>query len=913
MVKPESTSDNDSVILVDGSSYVYRAYHALPPLSTSTGQPTGAVRGVTTMVMRILEDHPDSPVGMIFDAKGSTFRHDMYDQYKANRPPMPDDLRPQIQPIYDICEALGLKIFVVDNVEADDVIGTLATQAETEGIKTVVSTGDKDLAQLVTKNIRLVNTMSNEVLDEAGVMKKFGVKPNQIIDYLALVGDTSDNIPGVQKVGPKTAVNWLTKYETVENIIANAEEISGKVGEYLREGIEQLKLSQQLTTIKKDVELDFGINDLKVGKRDTDQLHKLFTDLEFKTLIKSTTTKEKTKPTKKEYVASSTEEHVPPKAVNSKYQCILTEKDLDALIKKLSKAKILALDTETDGLDFTVANLVGISVSAKAGEAAYIPIQHDYEGAPKQLSKKMVIEKLKPLLEKVPVVGQHIKFDRNVLAQHGLELNNIGSDSMLMSYVLDSTATRHNLDAMAKFYLNYETTTYEEVAGKGVKQITFNQVNLESGSHYAAEDADITFRCYELLKEKLSQKPELEKVLSEIDLPMIKVLSEVEQNGALIDPEVLRIQSNNLGQRISGLEEKAFSEAGKEFNLASTKDLREIFFEEMNMPVMKKTPGGQPSTDESVLQDLARDYELPKILLEHRTLAKLKNTYTDSLPEQISPKTGRIHTSYLQAVTTTGRLSSADPNLQNIPIKTEEGRMIRNAFVAPKGQKLLSIDYSQIELRIMAHLSKDEGMINAFQNGEDIHSATATEVFGNPGEAASEEDRRSAKAINFGLIYGMSAFGLGKALGIPRNMAQEYIDSYFAKYPGVKLYMEQTKEIAREKGFVETLFGRRLYLPGIHSGRTRQAAERAAINAPMQGTAADIMKIAMINIQDWLEKEKIKAKMILQVHDEVILEVATKEADSVATKISEIMSKAAKLSVPLEVESGIADNWGEAH
>ena len=913
MAKPESTTDNDSVILVDGSSYVYRAYHALPPLSTSTGQPTGAVRGVTTMVMRILEDHPNSPVGMIFDAKGTTFRNDMYDQYKANRPPMPDDLRPQIQPIYDICEALGLKIFVVDNVEADDVIGTLATQAEAQGIKTVVSTGDKDLAQLVTKNIRLVNTMSNEVLDEAGVMKKFGVKPNQIIDYLALVGDTSDNIPGVQKVGPKTAVNWLTKYETVENIITNAEEITGKVGEYLREGIEQLKLSQQLTTIKKDVELDFGINDLKVEKRDTDKLHKLFTDLEFKTLIKSATTKEKTKTTKKEYVPPPAETQTPPKEVNSKYQCILTEVDLDALIKKLSKAKIIALDTETDSLDFTVANLVGISISAKAGEAAYIPIQHDYEGAPKQLSKKMVIEKLKPLLEKVPVVGQHIKFDRNVLAQHGLELNNIGSDSMLMSYVLDSTATRHNLDAMARFYLNYETTTYEEVAGKGVKQITFNQVNLESGSHYAAEDADITFRCYELLKEKLSQKPELEKVLSEIDLPMIKVLSEVEQNGALIDPEVLRIQSNNLGQRISGLEEKAFSEAGKEFNLASTKDLREIFFEEMNMPVMKKTPGGQPSTDESVLQDLARDYELPKILLEHRTLAKLKNTYTDSLPEQISPTTGRIHTSYLQAVTTTGRLSSADPNLQNIPIKTEEGRMIRNAFVAPKGQKLLSIDYSQIELRIMAHLSKDKGMIKAFKNGEDIHSATAAEVFGNPGEAASEEDRRSAKAINFGLIYGMSAFGLGKALGIPRNMAQEYIDSYFAKYPGVKLYMEQTKEIAREKGFVETLFGRRLYLPGIHSGRTRQAAERAAINAPMQGTAADIMKIAMINIQDWLEKENAKAKMILQVHDEVILEVATKEADSVALKISEIMSQAAQLSVPLEVESGIADNWGEAH
>jgi DNA polymerase-1 len=912
MAKPESTSDNDSVILVDGSSYVYRAYHALPPLTTSTGQPTGAVRGVTTMVMRILEDHPDSPVGMIFDAKGSTFRHDMYDQYKANRPPMPDDLRPQIQPIYDICEALGLKIFVVDNVEADDVIGTLAAQAEAQGIKTVVSTGDKDLAQLVTKNIRLVNTMSNEVLDEAGVMNKFGVKPKQIIDYLALVGDTSDNIPGVNKVGPKTAVNWLTKYATVENIISNADEIPGKVGEYLRAGIDQLKLSQQLTTIKKDVELDFGINDLAVGKRDADKLHQLFTEMEFKTLIKGAASKAKKDAPKSSPVADQAVV-APAKKINSKYQCILKEADLDALIKKLSKAKVLALDTETDSLDFTVANLVGISLCAKAGEAAYIPIQHDYEGAPKQLTKKLVIEKLKPLLEKVPVVGQHIKFDRNVLAQHGLEINNIASDSMLMSYVLDSTATRHNLDAMAKFYLNYETTTYEEVAGKGVKQITFNQVDLEAGSDYAAEDADITFRCYELLKDKLAKMPKLEKVLTEIDLPMIKVLSEVEQNGALVDSEVLRIQSNNLGQRINGLEEQAFGVAGKEFNLASTKDLRQIFFDEMNLPVIKKTPGGQPSTDESVLQDLAREYELPKILLEHRTLAKLKSTYTDSLPEQISTKTGRVHTSYHQAVTSTGRLSSADPNLQNIPIKSEEGRMIRNAFIAPKGFKLLAVDYSQIELRIMAHLSKDKGMIGAFEKGEDIHAATAAEVFGNPGEAVTDDQRRSAKAINFGLIYGMSAFGLGKALGIPRNMAQDYIDSYFAKYPGVRLYMEQTKERAREKGYVETLFGRRMYLPGIHSGRTRQASERAAINAPMQGTAADIMKIAMIAIHEWLEKDQPKAKMILQVHDEVILEVAEKDTGLVAKKISELMSGAAELSVPLEVESGIANNWGEAH
>ncbi|MDA9636884.1 DNA polymerase I [SAR86 cluster bacterium] len=913
MAKPESTSDNDSVILVDGSSYVYRAYHALPPLTTSSGHPTGAVRGVTTMVMRILEDHPNSPVGMIFDAKGTTFRNDMYDQYKANRPPMPDDLRPQIQPIHDICEALGLKIFVVDNVEADDVIGTLAAQAEAQGIKTVVSTGDKDLAQLVTKNIRLVNTMSNEILDEVGVMKKFGVKPNQIIDYLALVGDTSDNIPGVNKVGPKTAVNWLTKYETVENVIANAEEIPGKVGEYLRDSIEQLKLSQQLTTIKKDVKLDFGINDLTVGKRDTDKLHQLFTDFEFKTLIKGAVPKAKQGTAKNDAMATNETQTEPAKKINTKYQCILKEADLDALIKKLSKAKVLALDTETDSLDFTIANLVGISLCAKSGEAAYIPIQHDYEGAPKQLSKKMVIEKLKPLLEKVPIVGQHIKFDRNVLAQHGLEINNIASDSMLMSYVLDSTATRHNLDAMAKFYLNYTTTTYEEVAGKGVKQITFNQVDLAAGGHYAAEDADVTFRCYELLKEKLAKTPKLEKVLAEIDLPMIKVLSEVEQNGALVDSEVLRIQSNNLGQRINGLEEQAYSAAGKEFNLASTKDLRQIFFDEMNLPVLKKTPGGQPSTDESVLQDLAREYELPKILLEHRTLAKLKSTYTDSLPEQISSTTGRVHTSYHQAVTTTGRLSSADPNLQNIPIKSEEGRMIRNAFIAPKGFKLLSIDYSQIELRIMAHLSKDKGMIKAFENGEDIHSATAAEVFGNPGEAVTDEQRRSAKAINFGLIYGMSAFGLGKALGIPRNMAQDYIDSYFAKYPGVRLYMEQTKERAREKGYVETLFGRRLYLPGIHSGRTRQASERAAINAPMQGTAADIMKIAMISIHDWLEAEKPMAKMILQVHDEVILEVADKDSEQVEKKVAEIMSKAADLSVPLEVESGIANNWGEAH
>jgi len=894
MAKPESTADTDSVILIDGSSYVYRAYHALPPLTTSSGHPTGAVRGVTTMVMRILEDHPNSPIGMIFDAKGGTFRHEMYEEYKANRPPMPDDLRPQIQPIYDIVEALGIKIFVVDNVEADDVIGTLAKEAEEKGIPTVISTGDKDLAQLVTKNIKLVNTMTNEVLDQKGVEKKFGVLPNQIIDYLALVGDTSDNIPGVNKVGPKTAVNWLSKYGTVESIIEKSDEISGKVGEYLREGIEQLKLSQQLTTIKKDVALDFGIEDLAVNDINQDKLHKLFSEFEFKTLLKNTEAK-KTPVTKENY------------------RCVLTEKELNDLVKELKTAEFLAFDTETDSLDFTQANLVGLSLAANEEKSYYIPVGHDYDGAPKQLDLEVVLKKLKPIIESTPLIGQHLKFDRNVLSNYDITINEIENDTMLMSYVFDPTATRHNLDAMAGHYLNVKTTTFEDVAGKGVKQLTFNQIPLEKASDYAAEDADITFRCYAHLKPKLAKTPSLEKVLSEIEIPLVPVLSDMEQAGTLVDKDSLKIQSNNLGQRISGLEEQAYREAGKEFNLASTKDLRAIFFDEMELPVVKKTPGGQPSTDESVLQELANQYELPKILLEHRTLAKLKSTYTDSLPQQISAKTGRVHTSFHQAVTSTGRLSSADPNLQNIPIKTDEGRLIRTAFVAPKGYQLLAVDYSQIELRIMAHLSEDNGLISAFENGEDIHSVTAAEVFAEPGEEVTAEQRRGAKAINFGLIYGMSAFGLSKALNISRPVAADYIDSYFHKYPGVKLYMERTKELAKEKGFVETFFGRRLYLPGIHSGRSRMAAERAAINAPMQGTAADIMKIAMIDIHKWLASSRFDARMIMQVHDEVILEVKDQDTAEVEKKVSQIMQDAAKLRVPLEVESGIAKNWGEAH
>ncbi|MDC3059963.1 DNA polymerase I [SAR86 cluster bacterium] len=890
MAKPENLDDNNSVILVDGSSYVYRAYHALPPLTTSTGQPTGAVRGVVTMVMRILQDHPNAPVGMVFDAKGDTFRHEMYEDYKANRAAMPDDLIPQIEPIHEVIKALGIKIFVVEGVEADDVIGTLATEAEQKGISTIISTGDKDLAQLVTKNIKLVNTMKNEVLDIEGVEKKFGVKPEQIVDYLALVGDTSDNIPGVEKVGPKTAVNWLTEHNDIDTIIEKADEFKGKVGEYLRAGIEQLKLSRQLTEIKKDVKLDFGIEDLAVGERDEKRLHELFTELEFKTLLKEAPKASKPKST-------------------SKYTCILDDKTFDGWLKKLAQAKQIVLDCETDRLDFTTADLVGLSFAVDAGEAAYLPFTHNYDNAPLQLDRDACLKKLKPILEEKPIIGQHIKFDRNVLVNYDIHINSIENDTMMMSYVLDSTATRHNLDDMANHYLNLKTTTFEEVAGKGVKQLTFNKVNLDVASDYAAEDADITLQMYNTIGEHLKKQKTLQKVLKDIELPLIPVLSDMEQKGTVIDSDILNLQSKNLGQRINGLEEQAFSMAGKEFNLSSPKQLQEILFDEMNIPVIEKTPGGQPSTAESVLQELAKQYELPQVILEHRTLSKLKSTYTDRLPEQISEKTGRVHSTFHQAVTTTGRLSSSDPNLQNIPIKTEEGRMIREAFVAPKGFDLISIDYSQIELRIMAHLSKDEGLITAFENGEDIHSATAKEVFG----SADDQARRSAKAINFGLIYGMSAFGLGKALGVTRPEAADYIASYFGKYPGVKIYMDEMKAKAKDQGYVETAFGRRLYLPGIHSGRTRMAAERAAINAPMQGTAADIMKLAMINMHDYIKGTGKDIHLILQVHDEVIVECPEKDTKTTLNALEQIMTDVTKLSVPLVVESGVANNWGKAH
>jgi DNA polymerase-1 len=827
---------------------------------------------------------------MVFDAKGDTFRHEMYEDYKANRAAMPDDLIPQIEPIHEVIKALGIKIFVVEGVEADDVIGTLATEAEQKGISTIISTGDKDLAQLVTKNIKLVNTMKNEFLDIKGVQKKFGVKPEQIVDYLALVGDTSDNIPGVEKVGPKTAVNWLTEHNDIDTIIEKADGFKGKVGEYLRAGIEQLKLSRQLTEIKKDVKLDFGIEDLAVGERDEKRLHELFTELEFKTLLKEAPKASKPKST-------------------SKYTCILDDKTFDGWLKKLAKAKQIVLDCETDRLDFTTADLVGLSFAVDAGEAAYLPFTHDYDNAPSQLDRNACLKKLKPIFEEKPIIGQHIKFDRNVLVNYDIHINSIENDTMMMSYVLDSTATRHNLDDMANHYLNLKTTTFEEVAGKGVKQLTFNKVNLDVASDYAAEDADITLQMYDKIGEHLKKQKSLQKVLKDIELPLIPVLSDMEQKGTVIDSDILTLQSKNLGQRINGLEEQAFSKAGKEFNLSSPKQLQEILFDEMNIPVIEKTPGGQPSTAESVLQELAKQYELPQVILEHRTLSKLKSTYTDRLPEQISEKTGRVHSTFHQAVTTTGRLSSSDPNLQNIPIKTEEGRMIREAFVAPKGFDLISIDYSQIELRIMAHLSKDESLITAFENGEDIHSATAKEVFG----TADEQARRSAKAINFGLIYGMSAFGLGKALGVTRPEAADYIASYFGKYPGVKIYMDEMKAKAKDQGYVETAFGRRLYLPGIHSGRTRMAAERAAINAPMQGTAADIMKLAMINMHDYIKGTGKDIHLILQVHDEVIVECPESYTENTLKALEQIMSEVTKLSVPLVVESGVADNWGKAH
>ena len=884
------------LILVDGSSYLYRAYHALPPLMTSKNQPTGAIRGVISMIKKILEDHPKSLLGIIFDAKGKTFRNEMYKDYKANRPPMPDDLVQQIEPIFSIIKALGIKVISVEGVEADDVIGTLANMADKIGHQTVISTGDKDLTQLVNKHIKVVNTMSDELLDEKGVEKKFGVKPNLIIDYLALVGDSSDNIPGVEKVGPKTAVKWLQEHGNLDNIIKNSENIPGKVGENLRNGLDQLKLSKKLVTIKKDVNLKISLDDLKVDKEDKNSLEKIYTELEFKTWLEADSPVKNT--IKKE----------------EKYDLIVDEKSLNNWIERLKKSSVISLDTETNGLDYMDVDLVGISFSVKPGQAGYIPLNHKVE---QQLPLDLTISKLKPILEskKTKIVGQNIKFDKHILKRFGININSIANDTMLMSYVLNSTATRHNLDALAQFYLDYKTTTFEEVAGKGTKQLTFDKIPLDKASYYASEDADITLRLYKKLNSRLAKEPKLKGLLEDIEIPLIGVLSDMEQTGTLVNKKVLQAQSRDFERRISKLEEKAYALADQEFNLNSTKELRELFYEKFNYPVFQKTPGGQPSTAENVLQQLSEDYELPKIILEHRTLSKLKSTYTDKLPLQISKNTGRIHTSFHQAVTATGRLSSSDPNLQNIPIRNEDGRRIRQAFEAPKGFKLISADYSQIELRVMAHLSKDKNLIKAFNEGEDIHLTTASEVFDIDTKQVGREERRSAKAINFGLIYGISAFGLSKQLGIGRHLAAEYMDKYFSKYPGVREYMDIIKSDARKKGYVETLDGRRVYLPSISTGNAirRQAAERVAINAPVQGTAADIMKKAMLMVDSSLKDSKVTAKLIMQVHDELVIESKEEDVKTVSDILKNSMSSAHKLLVPLEVDIGSGKNWDQAH
>jgi len=885
------------LILVDGSSYLFRAFHALPPLTSSKGLPTGAVKGVISMIKKLMVDYPESELAVIFDAKGKSFRNDIYPDYKANRPSMPDDLRVQIQPIHEIIQRLGIPILVIDGVEADDVIGTLAREATHKEKAVLISTGDKDMAQLVNEHITLINTMNNVIMDEAGVVEKFGIKPSQIIDYLALVGDTSDNIPGVPKVGPKTAVKWLAQYETLDGVMAAAEEIKGKVGENLRSVQDQLPMSKLLATIKTDVELPLGVDELKLGEADQEALQALYTEFEFRQWMEEL------------------DQVAPAEAVDKSYDVILTEAALQTWLTRLREAELFAFDTETTSLDYMQADLVGVSFAVTVNEAAYLPFGHDYEGAPSQLSASTVLAALKPLLEDETAlkVGHNLKYDQSVLARHGIELRGIGHDTMLESYVLNSVASRHNMDDLALKYLGVKTVHFEDIAGKGAKQKTFNQLELDEAAHYAAEDADITLMLHETLWPKLRSEDGLCRIYENIEVPLVPVLSKIERNGVKLDASLLAVQSGEISTRLEELKQEAFELAGEEFNLGSTKQLQEIFFEKLGLPVIKKTPGGKPSTAEPVLQELALDYPLPKVITEYRGLSKLKSTYTDQLPHQIDPDTGRIHTSYHQAVAATGRLSSTDPNLQNIPIRTEEGRRIRKAFVSPAGYCLVAADYSQIELRIMAHLSEDQGLLTAFKAGEDIHRATAAEVFGV--DSVTDDQRRSAKAINFGLIYGMSAFGLARQLNIGRGDAQEYIDRYFDRYPGVRAYMDHTRAKAADEGFVETIFGRRLYLPEIRASnfQRRQAAERTAINAPMQGTAADIIKRAMLSVDSWLANEQPDVKMIMQVHDELVLEVPENKVEEVENQLRVLMSGAADLSVPLLVEVGVGTNWDDAH
>ncbi|REG83751.1 DNA polymerase I [Marinomonas pollencensis] len=919
----DSKTHTPPMILVDGSSYLYRAFHAIPPMSTSDGQPTNATRGVISMIRSLIKSYPDSPMVIIFDAKGKTFRDEIYSEYKAQRPPMPDDLRPQIEPIHRMVEAMGLPLVIIDGVEADDVIGTIAKQVGETGREVIVSTGDKDMAQLVTDKVTLVNTMTDTVMDIQGVKDKFGIPPELIIDYLALMGDKVDNIPGVPGVGEKTALALLQGLGSIKDIYTRLDDIaalgfrgSKTLAKKMEDNKEMAELSYTLATIKCDVELPFNALELKNKEADKDALREWFTKLEFKRWVAELDQAPSVE-TASDTLNTDGQAAVPvaPNLV-ADYTTVLDKETFAVWLEKIQNAELTAFDTETTSLNYMAAELVGVSFSVEAGVAAYVPFAHDYEGAPEQLDRDWVLEQLKPWLEddSKAKVGQHLKYDANVLNNYDIVLRGIAYDTMLESYVYNSVSSRHDMDTLAKKFLDHTCVSFEDLAGKGKKQKTFNEIDLEQAAFYAAEDADITLRLHQAIWPQVEKTPELVSIFKDIECPLVPVLAKMEQTGALIDPDLLHAQSAEIAGKLQELEIKAHEHAGESFNLSSPKQLQVILFEKQGLPVIKKTPKGQPSTAEPILQELAQDHELPRLIMEHRTLSKLKSTYTDKLPEMIQ-KTGRIHTSYHQAITATGRLSSTDPNLQNIPIRSAEGRRIRQAFVAPSGYKLIAADYSQVELRIMAHLSQDKGLLDAFTRDADVHKATAAEVFEVSLDEVTTEQRRRAKAINFGLIYGMSAFGLAKQLDISRPEAAKYIKRYFERYPGVQQYMENTREGAKEKGFVETIYGRRLYLPDIRAKNAmmRQAAERTAINAPMQGSAADIIKRAMIKMHDWLADTDLDVKMILQVHDELIFEVAEKDLDAAQAKITDIMQNSSTIDVPLLVEAGIGDNWDEAH
>jgi DNA polymerase I len=910
-----------TMVLVDGSYYLFRAYHAVQGLTNAKGEPSGAIYGVINMIKKHLTEGGPDYFAIIFDAKGKTFRNDLYKEYKANRPPMPDDLVTQIQPLHDLIRALGIPLLMIDGVEADDVIATLSRQAANNNIKTIVSTGDKDLAQMVNDRIHLINTMSDTYFDREGVINKYGVPPEQIIDYLTLMGDTSDNVPGVPKVGPKTAVKWLKEYGSLDEIIARADEIKGKVGENLREFLPKLPLSRELVTLKYDVDLDYTPEDLIITEPDNSTLKKIYSYWNFRSWLSALDDVEDSNDNYEEEeepnIDTSSEETDSEPDVENEYETILTVEQLDNWINKLKNADLISIDTETTSLDYMQAKIVGISFAVSENSAAYVPLQHDYAGAPAQLNITTVLEKLKPLLEDEikHKIGQNLKYDLEVFANYEINLRGIEHDTMLASYVVNSTASRHDMDTLATNYLGIETIHYEDVAGKGAKQIPFNQVSIEDAAPYAAEDADIVLKLHRVLSTELKKHTSLEKVYKTIEMPLLTVLASIERNGVVIDSDMLMQQGHELKSRMQAIEMEAHDLAGEAFNIGSPKQIQAILYDKMNLPVLAKTPKGQPSTAESVLQELAEDYQLPKLILEHRSVSKLCSTYTEKLPLMVNAATGRVHTSYHQAVAATGRLSSSNPNLQNIPIRTSEGRKIRQAFIAPEGYVLVAADYSQIELRIMAYLSGDKGLLDAFDKGMDIHKTTAAEVFSVSIDEVDNDQRRAAKAINFGLIYGMSAFGLAKQLGISRSEAQEYIGLYFDRYPSVKTFMDETRERAKQDGFVETVYQRRLYLPEINARNAarRQYAERTAINAPMQGTAADIIKLAMINIDQWLQKSKFDAKMIMQVHDELVFEVTTEKLDEFVREIDVRMTKNDHLKVPLVVDIGHGNNWDEAH